>query len=80
MFETLGTVYRGLAEFDRADGLLTQAVEERRRLADGQGDAADSLALMRLYQGDESALDDLAAATRAAWIRVKELAAKRLRK
>jgi serine/threonine-protein kinase len=50
LFETLGTVYQGLAQFDRADGLLTQAVEERRRLAGKQGDVADSLVSLGLLK------------------------------
>lgn len=41
---------------------------------------AESIALMRLYGGDESAVDDLSPATRAAWVRAKEQASKRARK
>lgn len=40
----------------------------------------ESIALMRLYSGDESAVDDLSPATRAAWDRAKEQASKRTRK
>jgi serine/threonine-protein kinase len=49
LFETLGTVYQGLGEFDRADGLLRQAVDQQRRLPDAdQGDVADSLVSLGL--------------------------------
>jgi serine/threonine-protein kinase len=49
LFQTLGTVYQGLAEFDRADGLLRQAVDQQGRLRDGdRGDVADSLVSLGL--------------------------------
>jgi serine/threonine-protein kinase len=48
LFETLGSVYVGLAQFDRADRLLNQAAAERRRLTARPGDVADSLVSLGL--------------------------------
>lgn len=64
MYETLGTLYRNLGSLDRADTLLTAALELRREhLQAGQPTvivSLDALALLRLTQGKLSEAESLA--------------------
>ena len=59
MHATLGTIYRRLGDFAKSDGLLTRALDERRRLT-GSGSAEESDVLLRqaLLRSDQAQFDE----------------------
>jgi eukaryotic-like serine/threonine-protein kinase len=64
MYETLGTLYQNLGSLDRADTLLTAALELRRKHSQGGQPtmivSLDALALLRLTQGKLPEAESLA--------------------
>jgi serine/threonine-protein kinase len=60
LYQTLGSLYQRLGNYDRADALLQSALDERRRLsgADEDRDSLDSLVALGLLRIDQAKLDD----------------------
>lgn len=55
LFQTLGTVYQGMGNYERADPLLGQALDQRRRvLGPAHADVADSLVSLGLSKLDQA--------------------------
>ncbi len=67
LFETLGTIYRKLGRFDRADFVLRSALERRQSLKKPDRPAvAESLLALALLRADEAQLPDAERLTRQA--------------
>ncbi len=59
LFQTLGTIYQKLGEFDRADSLLGAALAQRKaRLGPKHPDVTRSLVAFGLLRADQSKLDE----------------------
>jgi serine/threonine-protein kinase len=59
LFQTLGSIYQNLGEFERADTLLSAALVERTaRLGPNHPDVARSLVALGLLRADQSKLDE----------------------
>jgi serine/threonine-protein kinase len=59
LYQTLGSLYQRLGNYDRADTLLQSALDERRRLGGVDGrDALDSLVAIGLLRIDQAKLED----------------------
>src|SRR6185503_14403051 len=59
LYQTLGSLYQRLGNYDRADALLQSALDERRRLSGSQDrDSLDSLVALGLLRIDQAKLDD----------------------
>jgi serine/threonine-protein kinase len=59
LYQTLGSLYQRLGNYDRADSLLQSALDERRRLSGSEDrDSLDSLVALGLLRIDQAKLDD----------------------
>ena len=59
MYATLGTIYRRLGDFAKADHLLTKALDERHRIsAPGSADEADVFLRKALLRSDQAQFDE----------------------
>ena len=59
MHATLGTIYRRLGDFTKANALLTTALDERQKIAGAaSAEAADALIRLALLRSDQAQLDE----------------------
>jgi len=59
LYATLGSIYRGLADLNRADTLLTAALDQRRKLlGTDNADVAASMVALGMLRSDQARFDD----------------------